>query len=229
VKLSLELSSQKFIRTLCFISLALLAASLAVSFWALFGKGDSYWVFTHNFDFDVKNNLPHVFKSVLLVFCSAAIFLNAREQARSGGNFVKRWWALGWIFMWLALDEEIQIHQQVVSPLIASSLGVRGEQAEAKVFWVVPYLALTAGFCFAYLGFWWKLPARVRMLFAVGGVVYVGGAAIVEELAHLYSKHYGNTNVPYLLMTNFSEWMQMIGSIVFLQALLLFHSLRVPE
>jgi hypothetical protein len=229
VKLALELSPQKFIRTLYFISLALLSASLAVSFWALFGNGDRYWFLTHNFDFDVKNNLPHVFKSLLLVFCSGAIFLNARQQAQSGGTFLKRWWALGWIFLWLALDEEIQIHQQVVSPLIASSLGVQGEKAEAKVFWIVPYLIFTAGFCVAYLGFWWRLPPRVRMLFAVGGVVYVGGAAIVEELAHLYSKHYGDTNVPYLLMTNFSEWMQMIGSIVFLQALLLFRSMHTNE
>jgi hypothetical protein len=226
VKLALELSPQKFIRTLYYVSLALLAASLAVSFWALFGNGDSFWFFTHNFDFDVKNNLPHVFKSLLLVFCAGAIFLNAREQARSGGPFVKRWWAMGWIFLWLAMDEEIQIHQQVVSPLIASLLGVQGEKAETKVFWIVPYLIFTVGFCLAYLGFWWKLPSRVRTLFAVGGVVYVGGAAIVEELAHLYSKHYGDTNVPYLLMTNFSEWMQMIGSIVFLQALLLFHSMH---
>ena len=220
MKLTFDSAPATVIRNLFIVACVFLAASLAVSFWGLFGNGDDYWFFTHYFDFDVKNNLPHVFKSLLLAGCSGVIFLNARAPAQSGGAFVKRWRALGWIFLALAVDEEVQIHQQFISPLIARVLGVDVDHtADAKVFWIIPYLIFTVAFCVAYLGFWWKLPPRVRLGFALAGVVYVGGAAIVEELAHHYAKTHDDTNVPYLLMTNVSEWMQMVGSILFLRAL----------
>jgi hypothetical protein len=221
MKLAFDFSPEKFLKFLFIVSLAFLAASLAVSFWGLFGHSDNYWFLTHNFDFDEKNNLPHAYKSVLLALCSGAIFLNARAQSRSGGAFVKHWWVLGWIFLALSIDEEVQIHQKTVALMIAQFKGVDVDSTpNAKVFWVIPYLIFTAIFCAAYVGFWWKLPPRVRMLFAVAGVIYVSGAAFVEEIAHHYAKTHGDTNVPYLLMTNVSEWMQMIGSILFLQALL---------
>ena len=222
MKLEFDFSPQKFLRTLFIFSLLFLAASLAVSFWGLFGHSDNYWFFTHNFDFDEKNNLPHAFKSVLLALGSGAIFLNARAQSQSGGAFRKRWWALGWIFLALAIDEEVQIHQKTVSLMIAQFKGVDIDHApDAKVLWVVPYLIFAAGFCVAYLGFWWKLPPRVRTLFAVAGVIYVGGAAFMEEIAHKYVKLHPDPDVVYLLLTNVSEWMQMVGSILFLRALLL--------
>lgn len=222
MKLELDFSPQKFLRTLFIFSLLFLAASLAVSFWGLFGHSDNYWFFTHNFDFDEKNNLPHAFKSVLLAVCAGAVFLNARAQSQSGGAFRKRWWALGWIFLALAVDEEVQLHQKTVSLMIAQFRGVDIDRTpDAKIFWIVPYLIFAAGFGVAYLGFWWKLPPRVRTLFAVAGVVYVGGAAFMEEIAHKYVKLHPDPDVVYLLLTNVSEWMQMVGSILFLRALLL--------
>ncbi len=227
MKIGLELNPEKIIRRLFYVSLFFLAASLAVSVWSFYGAGDDWWFLTHNFDFDEKNNLPHAFKSLLLAGCGAAIFLNARAVAESGGAFLKRWRVLGWIFLALAVDEEVQIHQKTVSLLVARILGADVDHApDAKIFWILPYLIFTAGFCVAYLGFWWKLPLRVRLRFAGAGIIYVGGAAVVEEIAHKYANHFGDHNIPYLLMTNFSEFMQMIGSILFIQALLLFHSLR---
>lgn len=225
MKIELEVCPQRFVRNLYLVALALLAASLAVSFWDLFGDAGDWWWLTHNFDFDEKNNLPHAFKSVLLALCGGAIFLNARGQSRSGGAFVKHWWALGWIFLALAVDEEVQIHQKTVSLMVAQFKGVDVDATpDAKVLWVMPYLIFTAVFCAAYLNFWWKLPPPVRLRFAAAGVIYVGGAAIVEEIAHKYAKHFGDANVPYLLMTNVSEFMQMIGSVLFIAALLLFHA-----
>ncbi|MFM2295600.1 MAG: hypothetical protein RLZZ350_2013 [Verrucomicrobiota bacterium] len=220
MKLAFDFSPATVVRYLFLVACGLLAASLAVSFWGLFGHSDDYWFFTHNFDFDEKNNLPHAYKSLLLALCSGAIFLNARAQSLPGGTFVKRWWALGWIFLALAIDEEVQVHQKTVALMLAQFQGVNVDTApNAKMFWLIPYLIFTAGFCVVYLGFWWKLPPRVRLGFALGGIIYVGGAAIVEELAHHYAKTYGDTNVPYLLLTNVSEWMQMVGSILFLRAL----------
>ncbi|MFM2083111.1 MAG: hypothetical protein RL380_1802 [Verrucomicrobiota bacterium] len=209
-------------RNLFLVAGFFLVASLAVSFWGLFGHSDNFWFFTHNFDFDEKNNLPHAYKSLLLALCSGAIFLNARAPAQSGGTFRKRWWALGWIFLALAVDEEVQIHQKTVALMIAQFQATEVDTLpNARVFWLIPYLIFTVGFCAVYAGFWWRLPPRVRTLFAVAGVVYVGGAAFVEEFAHHYAKSHGDTNVPYLLLTNVSEWMQMVGSILFLRALLL--------
>jgi hypothetical protein len=227
MKIGLELNPPKLIRWLFRASLLFLAASLAVDFWTLFGDADKFWFLTRQFDFDVKNNLPHAFKTLLLLLCAGAIFLNAHNEAQSGGAFLQRWRLLGWIFLALAVDEEVQLHQQFVSPLLALLRGVDLDgTVDARIYWIVPYLILTAIFCAAYLGFWWRLPPRVRRWFALAGVVYVSGAAGVEEIAHKCAAHFGDHNVPYLLLTNFSEFMQMLGSIFFIRALHLFHSLR---
>jgi hypothetical protein len=219
MKVWFDVNPRKAVWALFSGSLLLLAASLAVDFWTLFGDADKFWFLTRQFDFDVKNNVPHAFKTLLLLLCASAIFLNAREQAN--GTFPKRWRLLGWIFLALAVDEEVQLHQQFFSPLIAMFKGEDLDSAvDARIYWIVPYLILTAIFCAAYLGFWWRLPSPVRTLFAAAGIIYVGGAAIMEAFAHHYAKTHDDKNVPYLLLTNFSEWMQMAGSILFLHALL---------
>ena len=227
MRIEFDLPLPKFFRVLYFTSFGFLAASLAVSFWCLFGAGDDWWFVAHNFDFDEKNNLPHAFKSLLLVFCSVAIFLNARAQAAVQGDFLKHWRVLGWIFLALAVDEEVQIHQKTVALCVAQFLHLdENNTPNSKLLWVVPYLFFAACFCLAYVKFWWKLPSQVRARFAIAGIVYVGGAAFVEEIAHKCAIYWGNANVPYLFLTNFSEFMQMIGSILFLQALALFYALR---
>ena len=99
MKIDLELNPEKFIRRLFLVSVFLLVASLTVCFWSLFGQADDWWFLTHNFDFDEKNNLPHAFKSLLLVFCSGAIFLNARDVAKYNGAFLKRWRVLGFLLL----------------------------------------------------------------------------------------------------------------------------------
>jgi hypothetical protein len=230
MKLDMVFPIGEKMRRLWWLSIFLLAASVAVSFWGLLGNGDDYWFLTRIFDFDVKNNLPHAYKSLLLLAAAGVIFWIVRERNIAGGNFLGRWRALGWIFLFLAVDEEIQIHQQFVAPLVARIMGVDVDTApNAKVYWIAPYLGFALIFAAAYLPFLKHLPKEICRGFVVAGVVYVSGAAVVEEIAHLYAKHYSDTSVPYLLMTNFSEWLQMAGSILFVRALLQFQAANAPE
>ena len=53
--------------------------------------------------------------------------------------------------------------------------------------------------------------------------------AVLEEIANIYSKQHPEPDLAYLLITNFSEWMQMVGMIIFIRALLEFQAGNTPE
>lgn len=225
MNLRLTISPRVVTTLLVVISIMLLLASVAVSCWTLYGNGDEFWFVVRIFDFDAKNNLPHAYKALLLFMCSLALFWIACERKMSGGASLWLWRGLAWIFLLLSIDQEIQIHQQLVAPLMARIKGVDPETTpDAKVYWLLPYMLFTGGFTAIYFRFWWRLPKTVRVLFAIGGVCYISGVAVLEKIANNYSMSHPDPDMIYLLMTNISEWLQMVGSIIFLRALLDFNA-----
>lgn len=74
MKLRLAVSTRTVTRFFVVLSVLLLLASIAVNCWTLYGNGDDYWFVVRIFDFDVKNNLPHAYKAILLLLSSLVLF-----------------------------------------------------------------------------------------------------------------------------------------------------------
>ena len=71
-----------------------------------------------------------------------------------------------------------------------------------------------------FLPFLLRLPSRTRNLFALSGIVYVGGAIGVEMLSASQADLNGEDNLAYALIVTLEELCEMVGVVLFLHALL---------
>jgi hypothetical protein len=83
-------------------------------------------------------------------------------------------------------------------------------------YWEYGGLAFVAIFALTYLKFWWRLPSRTRLLFAIAGVGYVSGAVGVEHL----SKDMDGDTLAYNLMTVWEEGFEMYFIVLYIHAIL---------
>jgi len=165
---------------------------------------------------DWEANIPTWYQSSTLLLCSMILAIIARGRRAQQDPYVWHWAALAIIFLALSIDEEAVIHEMAIKPL-RQTFHMGGLLYYA---WVVPGAAAVLVFAVVYLRFLWSLPSRTWLLFAVAGVVYVGGALGVEAISGLWAQRHGEENLVYMMISTVEELMEMIGIIVFIHALL---------
>lgn len=174
--------------------------------------------FVRHFDLNEENNIPTFFSSLLLLLASGLLLIIAR-QAPSHKKAL-RWLLLSAVFLFLALDESIAIHEEftyTLNKVYATSTNLGGY---LRYSWVVPYtlglMALTA----FYAPFIWRLPPFVRALFVLSGCLFVTGAVGLESIEGHYDLLYGMHNLYSSLLCALEEVMEMSGVVLFIYALL---------
>jgi uncharacterized BrkB/YihY/UPF0761 family membrane protein len=126
------------------------------------------------------------------------------------------WLGLSFVFVFLALDEMIQIHEQFTAP-IRNLFNLTGVLYYA---WFIPYVFVLIILAIAYFKFMMRLPKHILKLFILAGFLFVFGAVIIEAMSGLYYEKYGVYSHTYYLMVTFEELLEMSGSVIFLYALL---------
>ncbi|NJD07874.1 MAG: hypothetical protein FIA97_15480 [Methylococcaceae bacterium] len=202
------------IPTLSTITVLLILANLA-GLVAKFHLGDASvhgWV--PMFDLDGERNVPSVFSTGLIMLCSAAMALLA-ERDRPSNRLA--WQGLSIIFVFLAADELISLHERLIEP-VRSGLHTSGLLYLA---WLIPYGLGCAVIGLAYLRFLLRLPRATRNGILTAAAIYLTGALELEALdgAYLESLHDVH-NLPYELMTTLEEALEMAGMIWMLRVLL---------
>jgi hypothetical protein len=167
------------------------------------------------FDLNGERNVPAWYASSTLLLCSALLALIASSEAKKGARYVLHWRALSVIFLFMSLDEVVQIHEAAVEPL-RSWLGAGGLFHYA---WTIVGIAFVLSFALAYLPFVANLDARTRRLFVASGGLYVGGALGMELIQGWHDSLYGMGGVT-ALITTVEEVLEMSGVVVFIYALL---------
>lgn len=162
-----------------------------------------------------EGNIPTWFSSLLLGSAALAC-LGAAILSRSAGRaFAKTWVFLGVLFVFLSADEASQIHELTVAPLRR----VHQSQFLRYIGWVLPYAALALLLSLVLLRFWWRLPAKTRILTALSAVLYVFGAIGMELITGYYSRNVpGRPLLP--LFVAAEEILEMVGVGTFLFAVL---------
>ena len=179
----------------------------------IYGFGaQKHWLDSLNMDREL--NLPTLFSSVLLLM--AALFMRRLGQSSNPAT-ARDWRLLSKIFIFLALDEALQIHEILIIP------GLRHQVHPALAStWVVPYAAIALVLLWRFRGFLGSIPRATASRLLRSGAVYVGGAigmemvgsfAVRSSLIRLHSPWYGT-------ITGMEEALELVGIILLIDALL---------
>ena len=179
----------------------------------IYGFGtDKHWLDVVNMDREL--NLPTLFSTLLLLTCA---FLLRRLSTIQSNDNAADWTLLSRIFVFLALDEALQIHEILIFP------GLRHQIHPALAStWVIPYGLIALGLLWRFRRFLTALPAKTSARFLRAGSIYLTGAigmemvgsfAVRSGLIRLHSFWYG-------AITGIEESLELFGLILFLHALM---------
>jgi RsiW-degrading membrane proteinase PrsW (M82 family) len=86
--------------------------------------------------------------------------------------------------------------------------------------WVIPGAIFVIICLLSFLPFIRHLPAKTRRLFLICGTLFVGGALDLEIVTGYHDYLYGKENLVDVVMTTVEEFLEMLGIVVFIYALL---------
>lgn len=169
------------------------------------------WAEVSIFDLDTEEGFGTWFSAVLLLIAGRLLWLQRGALRQRGERRVLGWTVLAVGFHVLSVDEVAGVHEYLNHMLKSHDAGIR---------WTAIGGPLAAVVGLAFVPWLLRLPARTRALFIVGGVLYLGGAVLVERWTDVY-EDWGKLNTyEYHLWIALEEGLEMVGVIVFLRGLL---------
>lgn len=149
---------------------------------------------------------------------------NTPSQNKADLSFY--WKFLCSVFVFLAVDEFFSIHERLVTPTqeILSRHDVKS--AYLHLGWFIPYILVLLILGLFILRFLFKIPYRLRLLFALSATVFLTGAIGMEIVSGKYLADTGSyggeielADVNYPLMITLEELLEMAGIVIFIHSL----------
>jgi hypothetical protein len=168
------------------------------------------------FDIDREGNIPTLYSAVTELLCAGLLAIIATARKRQEKRDYLYWAGLAIIFLFLAIDDGVALHENIIRPL-RTALHTSGVLYFA---WVIPYGIFVIILALIYLRFLFSLPVRTRYMIILAGLIYVGGAAGFEMIGGKWTELHGQENVAYELITTCEQSLQMAGILVFVYALM---------
>ena len=169
------------------------------------------------FFIDGEGNLPAIFSTCLFLI-NAVLFLMVRQAAVPAGDSQKIWLVLASVFVFLALDESISIHERLIDPL-RQALGTTGVFYYA---WIIPYGIGVLLLAIVAIPVFWRMPKRIRFWFGLSAAIYLFAAIGLEMVSGKYLVMMNESkDIVWILMATLEESLEMAGLIILVYALLL--------
>ncbi|MEV4417974.1 hypothetical protein [Catellatospora sp. NPDC049609] len=176
----------------------------------------AWW--TSFFNVDKEKNLPTWFSAALLMLAAYVLWEIAGDVRANGEKYANHWRILAGVFAFLSMDEIAQMHE------MSRKMGLVELGKASYLSWIVVAAPFVLLFCFSYLRFLFRLPLRMRLLVAGGGVLFVLGAVGMEIIGAFVGRDVGGevgagmAYVEYLLAASVEELFEMLGVITFFYA-----------
>jgi hypothetical protein len=221
----LELSPRKILLTLVLvIGILVTASTIAGAAWYFLDLGEGGFRLVQLFWVDSEANLPSLYAFATLLSSAALLMVIARLERRAGSRYSTHWKTMALIFIYLAFDEGASIHERTVEPvrwLLQKTPVPSSEFLEVGPAWIVLGGLFVLVFALSYLKFLLHLPARVRNLMILSGLIFVTGALGFEILSHGHAVVHGQENALYAMLATIEESLEMLGIALFIYTLLL--------
>ena len=166
-------------------------------------------------NFDTEQNIPTMFSFLILGFSSILLLHIAKSNKKNNLDF-KTWLFLGFVFMFLAFDEALSLHE-VLSSIMNKLFGLEGLLYYA---WVIPYGIALLLSLIPLTKFLFKLPVEISRLFFISGAIFVTGAIGLEMFEGNIRSSDASWNMNYNILYSIEETLEMLGISLFIYALL---------
>lgn len=214
----------KLTRLLIFITLGLGLASLAGQFYVYFWNGENFSEVVRMFNVDLERNLPTIFSALILLFSSLLIQLIALSKLKNKDKYAYHWQGLSIIFMYLSVDELIEIHEKVNKILL------RFPQSTSDQKWDILNIVFVTIFVLFYLKFFFHLPKKIQGLFILAFSLYVIGGVGIELFGVFFLTNIYNQQTFWSqVIATIEECLEMIGVSIFIHALLIYGSSFIKD
>jgi len=169
------------------------------------------------FFLDGEGNVPAIF-STWLFLLNAVIFLIVWKAACLSGDSHKIWLFLSSVFIFLALDESISIHERLINPL-RQALGATGIFYYA---WIIPYGVGVVLLAIIAIPVFWRMQKRIRFWFGLSAATYLVATIGLEMISGKYLVMMNEQkDIVWIFMVTVEESLEMVGLIILVYAQLL--------
>lgn len=216
MKLTLFISPQRVTLVLTFVAIILSLISLAGQFSKYILGRPTVFGLVRAFSVNGDSSIPTWYSSFALLLCSLLLAIIAQVKKSNHGRYVRHWQVLAAIFLYLSIDEVAMLHEHA-DIMLGSNLNRTGFLLYG---WVAVGVPLVFVFVLAYLRFLAHLPVKTRLLFLSAGTVFIAGALGVEMISARHHDLYGTQNMTFALIVTLEEFLEMIGIVIFIYALL---------
>lgn len=168
------------------------------------------------FNINRESSIPTWYASSLLLICAILLGLIAHIKFLRQESHRRYWAGLALIFLYLSIDEAAEIHERLTEPL-QTAFNTSGPLYFA---WMVVFIPLVVIFGVVYFRFWLNLESRIRKLFLLAGVIYIGGAVGVEMIGSNLWYADGGTSLFYSTIGTIEEFLEMLGAATLIYTLL---------
>lgn len=185
-------------------------AALGLAIEAAHAQSHAPWIesLLSTLSLSYEGNLPTWFSSSLLLACAVA----AGAIAHRRPPMHRHWWFISLLAGWMSLDEAAELHEHLG--------GFVGGTGVLYFDWVIPAATFVAALVIAFVPFIRALHPTTRTRLLVAGVIYVGGALVLELPLGWWTEQHGTESFGYAIIDWFEETMEMIGSTLAFAALL---------
>lgn len=176
------------------------------------------WYLGYYFDFNGEHNFPAFFSAIILLIASGLLYLIYRSRSSRHLSWRLRWLILCIIFLFLAIDENLEIHEQlndVIRPMLVNDLSGFLHWA-----WVVPYFIAFLVIAAYFMPFVLSLPLFTKILIFIAGFLFVFGAVGLELIEGYGFVTFGLNHIFNRLLYCLEEFLEMTGVVIFIFALL---------
>lgn len=164
------------------------------------------------FFLDSEMNIPTYYNGLILLFCAPLLAIEAEKHRKNKGPFIFHWYFLSFIFVYLAADEVIQIHERLTEP-VRNYFHTTGAFFFAWYIPVIPVLILLGLY---YLKFVLALPNKQKIGYMLSGFLYLMGVIGIEIIGSSFGHQYGLGNFPYTMIAALEEFTEMAGISLFI-------------
>ncbi|WP_019555778.1 hypothetical protein [Thiomicrorhabdus arctica] len=166
-------------------------------------------------DFDYEGNLPTLYSSGALGLSALLLWVISRHRKQMRQDY-RHWLVLCFIFIFLALDEGVVIHEKI-GDLTEQYINASGFLYFA---WIVPYGILMTVFVLSYLKFLFQLPRNTAIQMVIAGVLFITGAVGLEMFSGVEAELHNTSTIKYTVLYTLEELLEMIAIVIFVNALL---------